>query len=53
VSTTVRWQGPHGWRFGKYVKEDKTYVYVRLGESDRLTRVKKELVKSWPGERKK
>jgi hypothetical protein len=44
MSTTVRWQGPHGWRFGKYVKEDNKYVYVRMGDSE---------IKSWPGEKKK
>jgi hypothetical protein len=53
MSTTVRWQGPHGWRFGKYVKEDGKYVYVRLGDSERLTRVPKDKIKSWPGEKKK
>jgi hypothetical protein len=51
--STVRWQGPHGWRFGKLVREDAKHVYVQMGEAKKLTRVPKDKIKSWPGEKKK
>ena len=53
MSTTVRWQGPHGWRFGKYVREDNKFVYVQMGDAKKLTRVLKDQIKAWPGEKKK
>lgn len=53
MTETVRWQGPHGWRFGKYVKEDSKYVYVQMGNATKLTRVPKGNIKAWPGEKKK
>ena len=51
--STVRWQGPHGWRFGTLVREDARYAYVKLGASTKLTRVPKDKIESWPGEKKK
>lgn len=53
MSATVRWQGPHGWRFGKLVKQDAKYAYVQLGTNKTLTRVPKDKITSWPGEKKK
>lgn len=51
--STVRWQGPHGWRFGTLVRQDKNYAYIKRGDNPRLNRVPLDQIKAWPGEKKK